>query len=378
MLKRRALSRVGSTLATSPAAPLAQPTRTLHVLSYRRLKRLTGQRGASPQRLVSPSSFAAPSSSFSSTVAVLAPTGSGTASAAGRPHHHPTAGELVARKQGATELTVETTEAAIAAQAEHIRNKKGFIIDMDGVVYHENKLIPGAKEMVAWLQKEGKEFLFLTNSSDKTPKDLKYKLSSFGIHVEEKNFYTSALSTANFISKQKPHGTAYVIGDAGILNALYNEGYTITDIRPDYVVVGETKNYNIDRMEKAINLVRNGAKLIGTNCDLLDKSVTGFLPACGTLVAPIVLATGVDAYFVGKPNPLIMRLALSRLGTHRHETVIIGDRMDTDIIAGVESEIDTVLVLSGVTSPAELHHFAYNPAFILDSLADITRTLPAH
>ncbi|KAL6055589.1 TIGR01457 family HAD-type hydrolase [Balamuthia mandrillaris] len=273
------------------------------------------------------------------------------------------------------ETTGRDSKLANNDQLAHIRSKRAFIVDMDGVLYHGKKLLHGAKEFVNWLQEEKKDYLFLTNSSDKTQKELSYKLSNLGIKVDESRFYTSALSTASFLHSQKPFATAYVVGDPGLLNALYNEGVTITDISPDYVVVGETTNYNYEALSKAINLVRGGARLIGTNCDLVDRTVHGLAPAGGTLVAPIVLATGVDAYFLGKPNPLIMRSAMDRLGSKREDTIIIGDRMDTDIIAGIESGIDTCLVLTGVTSIPQLRNFAYAPKFVLEGVSSVPPSL---
>ncbi len=250
-------------------------------------------------------------------------------------------------------------------------NKKAFICDMDGVIYHGNRLLPGAGEFVAWLKAENKKFLFLTNSSERSPMELHQKLARLGIEVAPEHFYTSALATASFLSNQKPGGSAYVIGEAGLINALYNAGMTINDMNPDYVIVGEARSYNLETLERAVNLVIGGSKLIGTNPDLTGPVEKGITPATGALISPIELATGSKAYFVGKPNPLMMRHALKKLNTKREETVIVGDRMDTDIIAGIESEIETILVLSGVTSRSELNKFAYSPHFILDGVGQI-------
>jgi len=256
-----------------------------------------------------------------------------------------------------------------------IRNKKGFIIDMDGVMYHQSQLIPGAQAFTRWLHDHHKEFLFLTNSSNKTPLDLAHNLRTLGIETTPEHFYTSGLAVASFLQKQKPNGTAYVIGDAGLVHALYNVGYTMTDYNPDFVVVGETTTYNFSVIEKAINLVRNGAKLVGTNYDILDKTKGGFTPAGGTLMAPIALASGVDAYFVGKPNPLIMNTAMNKFKCEKEDIIIVGDRMDTDIVAGVESGIDTLLVLSGVTAMRDLAGFSFKPDFILPSVKSIIHDL---
>jgi len=252
-----------------------------------------------------------------------------------------------------------------------LRGRAAFICDMDGVLYHGDRLLPGAAEFVAWLQAEQKKFLFLTNSSDRSPLELRQKLLRLGIDVGAEHFYTSALATAAFLASQCPGGTAYVIGEAGLFNAIYNAGLTMNDVSPDYVVVGETRTYNYEKMERAAYLVRAGARLIGTNSDLTDRTERGIAPACGALVAPIELTTGVRPYFVGKPNPLMMRHALKTLGARREETAIVGDRMDTDIVAGVEAEIMTVLVLSGVTAREDLPRFSYRPALVLDGVGDI-------
>ena len=252
-----------------------------------------------------------------------------------------------------------------------IHAKNGFICDMDGVIYHGNRLLPGAAEFVAWLKAAGKRFLFLTNSSERSPRELHQKLARLGLDVGEEHFYTSALATAAFLSSQKPGGSAFVIGDAGVLNALYEAGISMNDVNPDYVVIGETRSYSYERIEKAIRLVQAGAKLIGTNPDVTGPTEHGIVPACGALIAPVELATGCKAYFIGKPNPLIMRHALKQLGCRREETAIIGDRMDTDIIAGIESEIETVLELTGVTQVGDLPRFAYRPHHVLDSIGDL-------
>ncbi len=257
---------------------------------------------------------------------------------------------------------------------EYIRAKTGFIIDMDGVLYHGNKLLPGVKEFVQWLKKEEKRFVFLTNSSERTPKELKEKLSRLGIQVEPGVFYTSALATAMFLAGQKPRGSAFIIGEAGLINALYNVGYTMNNVDPDYVVMGETRTYSYEKLERAVNLVLHGAKLVGTNPDLTGPIENGIAPATKALIAPIELATGRNAYFVGKPNPLMMRNALKKIGCTREESIIIGDRMDTDIVAGIESEIDTCLVLSGITDREAMVKFAYAPRFVLGGVADIVKT----
>jgi NagD protein len=256
---------------------------------------------------------------------------------------------------------------------EKIKNKKGFICDMDGVLYHGNKLLPGVKEFVEWLIKENKRFLFLTNSSERTRKELKDKMSRLGIEVDESVFYTSALATASFLAAQKPHGSAYIIGEAGLINALYNEGYTMNNYDPDYVVVGDTASYSFEKVSHAINLVLKGAKLIGTNPDITGPIEDGIIPATKALIAPIEISTGKKAYFVGKPNPLMMRIALKLIECSTEDSVIIGDRMDTDIIAGIESEIDTLLVLSGISTRETINNFPYSPHYVLNGVIDLIK-----
>jgi len=224
---------------------------------------------------------------------------------------------------------------------------------------------------VAWLRKADKRFLFLTNSSARSPMELSAKMARLGIEVEPEHFYTSALATAGFLANQRPKGTVYAIGEPGLISALYDAGYTMNDVNPDYVVVGEGRGYSLDTVEKAVRLVLGGARLVGTNPDLSGPAEEGLVPACGALVSPIELATGRKAYFIGKPNPLMMRQALKRLGTPREDTVIVGDRMDTDIVAGIETEIETVLVLSGVTTRAELPLFPYSPGHVLEGVFEI-------
>ncbi len=252
-----------------------------------------------------------------------------------------------------------------------LRAKKGFLCDMDGVIYHGNRLLPGVREFVDWLYAEDKKFLFLTNSSERSPKELQQKLARMGMSVSEEHFYTSALATAKFIRRQSPGCTAYVIGAPGLVNALYEAGITMNDVDPDYVIVGETSNYNYETILQAVKYVKAGARLVATNPDLTGPSEDGIVPACRALVSPIELATGHTAYFVGKPNPLMMRTGLKLLGVHSDEGAMIGDRMDTDIVAGMESGLNTVLVLSGVTSREELDSFPYRPMHILNGVGDI-------
>ena len=252
-------------------------------------------------------------------------------------------------------------------------SKKGFICDMDGVIYHGNRVLPGVVEFIDWLKKEKKEYLFLTNNSGSTPRELQQKLARLGLDVSEEHFYTSALATAAFLKEQAPGCSVYAIGEAGLLNALYDAGITMNDVNPDYVVMGEGKSYSLDTLTKAVNLVNKGAKLIGANSDISGPIENGIAPACRALVAPVELATGKQAYFCGKPNPLMMRTGLNILGCHSGEAVMVGDRMDTDIISGMECGMSTVLVLSGVSTRETIATFAYRPTVILDGVGSIAQ-----
>lgn len=255
----------------------------------------------------------------------------------------------------------------------NLSEKKGFICDMDGVIYHGNHLLPGAKEFIDWLKQEQKSYLFLTNNSGCTPKELCQRLARMGLDVSEDHFYTSALATAAFLKEQAPGCSAYVIGEAGLLNALYDAGITMNDINPDYVVVGEGKSYSLDTITKAVNLVKNGAKLIGANSDVSGPIENGIAPACKALIAPIEMATGTKAYFCGKPNPLMMRTGLRILNVHSAQAVMVGDRMDTDVVSGMESGMSTILVLSGITTKEIMNTFAYRPTLVLNGVGDIPK-----
>lgn len=253
----------------------------------------------------------------------------------------------------------------------NFREKTGFICDMDGVIYHGNHVLPGVAEFIQWLQDEKKEYLFLTNNSGYTPKELNQKLARLGLDVPEEHFYTSALATAAFLKEQAPGCSAFVIGEAGLLNALYDAGITMNDVNPDYVVVGEGRSYSLDTLTKATNLVMGGAKLIGANSDVSGPIENGIAPACRALVAPIEMATGTQAYFCGKPNPLMMRTGLRLLNCHSGDAVMVGDRMDTDVISGMESGMSTVLVLSGVSTMETVKTYAYRPSMVLNGVGDI-------
>jgi NagD protein len=238
-----------------------------------------------------------------------------------------------------------------------------FVVDMDGVIYHGSRLIPGALDFVERLQAGGHKFLFLTNNSQWTPRDLKHKLDQMGIAVDESAFHTSALATADFLNQQLPGGTAYVIGGAGLTHALYSVGYTLTEHNPDYVVVGDTRGYDFEKIERAVRLIVKGARFVATNLDLTGPSEHGIQPACGALVAPIELATG--------PNALMMRTALRKLGAHTSDSFMVGDRMDTDILAGTEAGMKTILVLSGVTTLEGIEHYPYRPTHVYEDVGHI-------
>ncbi len=248
----------------------------------------------------------------------------------------------------------------------------GVISDMDGVIYRGRNLIPGAQDFIDRLRSSGAQFLFLTNNSEQTPLDLLRKLATLGIHgLTEDNFITSAMATADFLASQKPHGTAYVVGGGALSAELYKIGYSITDSAPDYVVVGKTAAFGFPMMRKAAQLIDGGAMFIGTNPDMVDPVEGGTEPAAGALLASIEAATGMKPYIVGKPNPLMMIYARRMLGVPAEDCVMIGDRMDTDIVGGLGAGMRTCLVLSGVSSRDSIGRFPYRPTFVYDSVADI-------
>jgi NagD protein len=248
---------------------------------------------------------------------------------------------------------------------------ESWLTDMDGVLVHEQRAIPGASDFIAALQKSGKKFLVLTNNSIYTPRDLRARLLAGGIDVPELSIWTSALATAQFLDDQRPGGTAYVIGEAGLTTALHEVGYVLTEQAPDYVVLGETRTYSFAAITRAIRLIGAGARFIATNPDPTGPSAEGPLPATGSVAALITRATGVAPYFVGKPNPLMMRSALNQIEAHSETTVMIGDRMDTDIVSGLEAGMRSVLVLSGSTGEHEVDRFPYRPTRIVESIADV-------
>ena len=249
---------------------------------------------------------------------------------------------------------------------------KNFIIDMDGVLVKGNKIIPGADDFINKLREQNRKFLLLTNNPTYTPGDLSHRLQSIGINIKEDQIFTSALATAAFLHRQRPDGKAFVLGESGLTEAIHNIGYIITDLQPDYVVVGETKAYDYQMIKKAIRLIHDsGARFIATNPDSSGPSEGGIVPACGAMAALIQKASGVEPFFVGKPNALMMRTALNYLNAHSENTIMIGDRMDTDVVAGVTSGMDTILVLSGVTKAENIRKFPYLPTYVRDSVAAI-------
>ncbi len=246
-----------------------------------------------------------------------------------------------------------------------------WLSDMDGVLVHEGNPVPGAEEFIRRLEKSGRRFLVLTNNSMYTPRDLHVRLRAGGINVPPEAIYTSALATAQFLNAQRPGGSAYVIGEAGLTTALHEIGYVLTDIDPDYVVLGETRTYSFSQLTKAIRLINDGARFIATNPDPIGPSAEGPLPATGSVAAMIAKATGVQPYFIGKPNPLMMRSALNSVEGHSESTAMIGDRMDTDIVSGIEAGLYTILVLTGVTAEHEIERFPYRPSRVVGSVADL-------
>lgn len=264
-------------------------------------------------------------------------------------------------------MTPDTADAPGATG----RTIETWLTDMDGVLVHEDVPIPGATDFVDALKASGLSFLVLTNNSIYTPRDLRARLLGSGIDVPEEAIWTSALATAQFLAEQRPRGTAYVVGEAGLTTAMHDVGYVMTDRDPDYVVLGETRTYSFEAITRAIRLIDGGARFIATNPDPSGPSQQGKLPATGAVAALISTATGRQPYYVGKPNPLMMRSALNRLNAHSETTVMVGDRMDTDIISGLEAGLRTILVLTGSTSPAQVEHFPYRPTEIVDSVADL-------
>jgi NagD protein len=252
--------------------------------------------------------------------------------------------------------------------ASHLRN---FLIDMDGVLLSGDAVVPGAPEFIARLAAKGAGFLVLTNNSLFTTRDLRARLLRVGLDIPEASIYTSAMATARFLHSQRPHGSAYVLGESGLTTALHDIGYTLVDSNPDYVVVGETHSYSFERITRAVQLVSAGARFIATNPDVAGPGAGGMVPATGAVAALISTATHRRPYFIGKPNPLMMRTALNAIDAHSEQSAMIGDNMETDIIAGVESGMETILVLSGITARSSINLFPYRPTHVVNSVADI-------
>ncbi len=260
---------------------------------------------------------------------------------------------------------------ALPAEGERMPRPKTYLSDMDGVLVRGAQPIPGANEFIARLLDVGAKFLVLTNNSIYTQRDLHARLQRIGLNIPQEAIYTSAMATAHFLHSQRPGGTAYVIGEAGLTTALHDVGYIITEHDPEYVVLGETTAYSFERITHAMRLVAAGARFIATNPDVSGPTESGLVPATGAVAALIAAATGVQPYYIGKPNPLMMRAALRTLDAHSEEAVMIGDRMDTDIIGGTASGLETILVLTGVTQPNEVMRYPYRPTHVVPSVADI-------
>ena len=252
-----------------------------------------------------------------------------------------------------------------------MKTVKHVITDMDGVLVKGTQVIPGAERFIARLQEQGREYLLLTNNSLYTPRDLAHRLHTLGLEIPTERLFTSAMATADFLRGQRQQGTAFVVGATGLTQAIHDIGYVITDVEPDYVVLGETEGYNFESITKAVRLIEGGARFIATNPDVSGPSEAGTVPGCGAMAALIEKASGKAPMYVGKPNPLMMRSALNYLDVHSEDTVMVGDRMDTDIVAGVESGMRTILVLTGVTRREDIDRFPYQPTWILESVAEI-------
>jgi NagD protein len=251
-----------------------------------------------------------------------------------------------------------------------------WLTDMDGVLVHENQALPGAAELLQQWSDAGTPFLVLTNNSIFTPRDLSARLRSSGLNVPEAAIWTSALATADFLKSQIPGGTAFVIGEAGLTTALHEAGFIMTETNPDYVVVGETRNYSFEAITKAIRLLLAGARFIVTNPDATGPSADGPLPATGAIAALITKATGMEPYVVGKPNPMMFRSAMNKIGAHSENTAMIGDRMDTDIIAGIEAGLHTILVMTGISDTAEVNRYPFRPDEILSGVHELVAAGP--
>jgi NagD protein len=255
------------------------------------------------------------------------------------------------------------------------REIRSWLMDMDGVLVREEQAIPGAERFITRLRELGLRFLVLTNNSIYTRRDLAARLRTSGVEVPEEAIWTSALATARFLEDQRPGGAAFAIGEAGLTTALHEAGYTLTDRDPDYVVLGETRTYSFERITRAIRLIARGARFIATNPDPTGPTLDGPLPATGSVAALISRATGVDPYYVGKPNPLMMRSALNAIDAHSETSAMIGDRMDTDVVSGLEAGMETILVLTGVTTREQAERYPYRASRVVASVADLVGEL---
>ncbi|HOV31983.1 MAG TPA: HAD-IIA family hydrolase [Candidatus Hydrogenedens sp.] len=251
------------------------------------------------------------------------------------------------------------------------KETKNYLIDMDGVLVRGQSVIPGANEFIKRLIEKHCNFLVLTNNPKFTPQDLSHRLKVFDLDIPYENIFTSAMAVGMFLKMQKPKGTAFVLGESGLTTAIHQAGYIITEYNPDYVVLGETTNYNFDQITQAVRLICNGSRFIATNPDALGPTETGIVPACGAMAALIEKATGIPPFYIGKPNPFMIRSAMNYLGAHSENTVIIGDRMDTDIVAGVQTGVETILVLTGVTTLDDVKRYSYRPSQIVNSVTEI-------
>lgn len=275
------------------------------------------------------------------------------------------------REWGAGSSIVDSQERSSGGVVMDRSRPQCWLTDMDGVLVREGEALPGAADFLQRLVDQERRFLVLTNNSIYTPRDLAARLAESGLSVPEESIWTSALATAGFLADQVPRGSAYVVGEAGLTTALYEVGYTLTDVSPDYVVLGETRTYSFEAITKAIRLIESGARFIATNPDPTGPSAEGPVPATGAVAALITRATGAVPYFVGKPNPMMFRSAMNRIQAHSESTVMIGDRMDTDVVAGIEAGLETILVLSGSTHAADITQYPYRPGRVLDSIADV-------
>lgn len=252
-----------------------------------------------------------------------------------------------------------------------MKAKRDYLIDMDGVLISGKTLIPGAEQFIERLKAKSAKFLVLTNNPLYTPKDLAHSLQRLGLDIPAELIFTSAMATARFLQMQRPYGTAFVIGESGLTSAMHDVGYIITEHEPDYVVLGETHAYSLESLTKAIRLILAGARFVATNPDPSGPTDAGIVPACGAVAALIEKVTNIAPFFVGKPNPLMVRTALNYLGVHSENTVIVGDRMDTDIIGGVQNGMESILVLTGVTKSEDISRYPYIPTHVYNSVADI-------